>query len=410
MADVPHRLPPQRCRGLDPDPHPDAGECPLHPGRARRHGAGVLPLRRGRARVAGRQGYFPPLHLIGPRAKHGTLDLPCSYTADQQSVELVWVGDEQVPDGFEQVRPRVHARVVPVAECEVFDIALMARWGEHRVRVLQQAGDEALVVLTPDSATQVGSSVPSRWSPASTRPPCRPPTSPTARASAPTRCRRRAERTVDVSSSWSNDDGVRWVTRGAAALPLTRRVSRAAVCVTVVAIASTSPASLRNVTSWPARSPETSHNASNDSDLGMVGGGGGRDGPAQSCWPRAVRGARGRHPCGRVGRLGRGAPRRARRSDGVPHPPRPGHHPCRCAMDQVRKALLERYSACTWSCGGRTRRSDSVGWSATRPRSTAAPRWWPGGSASRATSTTVPWKVPVAELTVVDVREREIDV
>ena len=119
--------------------------------------SGSSPAYEGAARGwRGAKGYFPPLHLIGPRAKHGTLDLPCSYTADQQSVELVWVGDEQVPDGFEQVRPRVHARVVPVAECEVFDIALMARWGEHRVRVLQQAGDEALVVLTPDSATQVG--------------------------------------------------------------------------------------------------------------------------------------------------------------------------------------------------------------------------------------------------------------
>ena len=98
------------------------------------------------------QGYFPPLHLVGPRAKVAGLDLACSYTADQQSVELVWVGDDQVPDGFVQTRPMVHARVVPVAECEVFDIALLARWRERRVRVLQQAGDEVLVVLTPDSA------------------------------------------------------------------------------------------------------------------------------------------------------------------------------------------------------------------------------------------------------------------
>ena len=45
----------------------------------------------------------------------------------------------------------IHARVVPVTECEVFDIALVARWRDRRVRVLQQAGDEALVVLTPDS-------------------------------------------------------------------------------------------------------------------------------------------------------------------------------------------------------------------------------------------------------------------
>ena len=100
------------------------------------------------------QGYAPPLHLVGPRAKLGALDLPCSYTADQQSVELVWVGDEQVPEGFEQIRPMIHARVVPVAECEVFDIALVARWREHRVRVLQQAGDEVLVLLTPTSLAE----------------------------------------------------------------------------------------------------------------------------------------------------------------------------------------------------------------------------------------------------------------
>lgn len=100
----------------------------------------------------GAKGYFPPLHLVGPRAKVGSLDLPCSYTADQQSVELVWVGDEQVPQGFAPTRPMIHARVVPVTECEVFDIALVARWRDRRVRVLQQAGDEALVVLTPDSA------------------------------------------------------------------------------------------------------------------------------------------------------------------------------------------------------------------------------------------------------------------
>ena len=103
----------------------------------------------------GAKGYYPPLHVIGPRAKHATLDLPCSYTADQQSVELVWVGDDAVPEGFEPVRPMIHARVVPVSACEVFDIALLARWRDRRVRVLQQAGDEALVLLTPTSQADV---------------------------------------------------------------------------------------------------------------------------------------------------------------------------------------------------------------------------------------------------------------
>jgi len=103
----------------------------------------------------GAKGYVPPLHVVGPRARYGDLDLPCSYTADQQSVELVWVGEAQVPEGFTEVRPMVHARVVPVAECEVFDIALVGRWRDHRVRVLQQVGEEVLVVLTPDSAADL---------------------------------------------------------------------------------------------------------------------------------------------------------------------------------------------------------------------------------------------------------------
>jgi len=94
------------------------------------------------------QGYTPPLHVIGPRAKWHGLDLPASYTKDQQSVELAWLGDDEVPDGFEPSRPGVYARTVPVAECEsVFEVVLTARWRDAPVRVLQQAGAETLLVL-----------------------------------------------------------------------------------------------------------------------------------------------------------------------------------------------------------------------------------------------------------------------
>lgn len=106
------------------------------------------------------KGYFPPLHLIGPRAKWQGLDLPASYTEDQLSVELVWVGDEGVPPGFTPARPRTHSRVVPVADCEsVFEVVLHARWREAPVRVLQQAGQETLVFLTDptvESITRLG--------------------------------------------------------------------------------------------------------------------------------------------------------------------------------------------------------------------------------------------------------------
>ncbi len=95
------------------------------------------------------KGYFPPLHIIGPRVKWNGLDLPASYAADLQSLELVWVGDEGVPEGFSPARPRVHSRVVPLAECdEVFEITLIATWRGEPVRILQQAGEQALLLLT----------------------------------------------------------------------------------------------------------------------------------------------------------------------------------------------------------------------------------------------------------------------
>ena len=106
------------------------------------------------------KGYVPPLHLIGPRARWNGLDLPASYTEDQESVELVWVGDDDVPTGFTPTRPRVHARTVPVAECEsVFEVVVTARWRDAPVRVLQQVGDQALVVLLEpdlDSVNRLG--------------------------------------------------------------------------------------------------------------------------------------------------------------------------------------------------------------------------------------------------------------
>lgn len=108
----------------------------------------------------GAKGYFPPLHLIGPRVKWNGLDLPASYVEDQQSLELVWVGDEGVPEGFTPARPRVHSRVVPLAACnEVFEIILTATWRGEPVRVLQRAGEEALLLLaqpTHDSVEALG--------------------------------------------------------------------------------------------------------------------------------------------------------------------------------------------------------------------------------------------------------------
>ena len=104
----------------------------------------------------GAKGYFPPLHLIGPRAKWRGLDLPCSYTVDHGSVELVWVGDQGVPDGFTPARPRVHSLLVAVAECEsVFEVVIQGRWRDAPVRLLQQAGDESLLLLTDPTVESI---------------------------------------------------------------------------------------------------------------------------------------------------------------------------------------------------------------------------------------------------------------
>ena len=93
--------------------------------------------------------YFPPLHLVGARARWNGLDLPAEFVPGEQSMELVWVGGEDVPEGFEAVRPRTHFRVVPMAECEeIFEVVITARWQGVPVRVLQKdAADRALVLL-----------------------------------------------------------------------------------------------------------------------------------------------------------------------------------------------------------------------------------------------------------------------
>jgi hypothetical protein len=114
----------------------------------------------------GARGYTPPLWLAGPRATWHGLDLPASYSADQTAVELVWVGDEGVPTGFEQARPRIHARQVPVTECEsVFEVVLTGRWRDAPVRVLQQAGQQALLLLSEPDVESVDRLGARAWEP-----------------------------------------------------------------------------------------------------------------------------------------------------------------------------------------------------------------------------------------------------
>lgn len=97
----------------------------------------------------GATGYFPPLHVVGPRAKWRGHDLSADFLPNNQAgVELVWIGDDGVPDGFEQIRPMIHRRLAPFSECdEIFEVVITASYHGVPVRVLQRAGDEALLLL-----------------------------------------------------------------------------------------------------------------------------------------------------------------------------------------------------------------------------------------------------------------------
>lgn len=103
----------------------------------------------------GARGYFPPIHFVGPRAVWEGEEYPADFTPDRRGVELVHVG-QQPRAGFEAVRPQISRRIVTVGECDrVFDLVLTARWREVPVRILQRAGDQALLLLLGDDPEDV---------------------------------------------------------------------------------------------------------------------------------------------------------------------------------------------------------------------------------------------------------------
>ena len=96
----------------------------------------------------GAQGYFPPLHLVGPRATWRGADHPAAFQPDGTGLELVTLTRDQVPEPFEQVRPGVWRAVLPVADCErVFEAVLTAEADGVPVRLLQRTSEESLVLL-----------------------------------------------------------------------------------------------------------------------------------------------------------------------------------------------------------------------------------------------------------------------
>ncbi|WP_404442069.1 hypothetical protein LG315_06780 [Microbacterium marinum] len=105
----------------------------------------------------GASGYYPPLHIVGPRARWKGHELQADFLpADQPGVELVWLGDDGVPEGFEQARPMTHRRLELFTQCdEIFEVVVTGSYQGIPVRVLQRAGDEDLLLLEHPTWEQV---------------------------------------------------------------------------------------------------------------------------------------------------------------------------------------------------------------------------------------------------------------
>jgi hypothetical protein len=98
----------------------------------------------------GSRGYFPPVHLVGTRAKWNDLDVPAEILPDGASVELASVGPD-APAGWEQVRPQVWRRVVPRSEVsELFEVVFTCRYRDVPCRVLQRTPRESRLLLLDD--------------------------------------------------------------------------------------------------------------------------------------------------------------------------------------------------------------------------------------------------------------------
>jgi hypothetical protein len=96
----------------------------------------------------GGRGYYPPVHLVGTRAKWAALDVPGELLGND--VELVVVGST-APPGFAEVRADVWRRLVPRAEVsDVFELVLSCRYRGIPSRILQHTADQSRLLLLDD--------------------------------------------------------------------------------------------------------------------------------------------------------------------------------------------------------------------------------------------------------------------
>lgn len=94
------------------------------------------------------RGFTPMTQMVGPRAEFEGVEYVAEFTEPSGGeVELVHLG-EDVPPGFEVVRPLVSARRVLAADCqEVHEVVLTAQWLGVDARILQPTAEDALLLL-----------------------------------------------------------------------------------------------------------------------------------------------------------------------------------------------------------------------------------------------------------------------
>ncbi len=103
----------------------------------------------------GGRGYYPPIHLVGTRAKWHDLDVPAEIVTDGTEVELVVVADA-APAGFEQARIGVWRRVVPRDEVgEFFELIVTCRYRNVPCRIIERTSDQTRLLVKSDDPDDV---------------------------------------------------------------------------------------------------------------------------------------------------------------------------------------------------------------------------------------------------------------
>jgi hypothetical protein len=99
----------------------------------------------------GSRGYSPPTDLVGTRAVWHDLDLPAELSRDGSTVELIYVGRDDAPEGFDQVRPGIWRRSLPSTEvARLFEPVLTCTYRGVPCRILQRMPDQSHLLLLND--------------------------------------------------------------------------------------------------------------------------------------------------------------------------------------------------------------------------------------------------------------------